>query len=188
MRFIADVMLGRLARWLRALGFDTKRPTDSRDSELFRCCLAENRVLLTRDRELWRQAGQGRALLIRSTALMEQLSQVLNELNLRIERARLFSRCLKCNAEIEHLSSEQVRGKVPAYVFETHRTFHRCPVCDQIFWPGTHWQRVLASLERGGFLPQVEKQHRAWYRKMCLEEDVLRNGSNRGTSNERENH
>jgi len=146
MRFIVDEMLGRLARWLRVLGFDAECPPTTTDSELVRRSVAEDRVLLTRDRELSRCGALRRVILIRSVRLSDQLSQVLSELSLSVEESRLFSRCLLCNAPVEPLPRSQARGNVPAYVFETQSDFHRCPHCDRIYWPGTHWQHVLDRL------------------------------------------
>ncbi|HDN80063.1 MAG TPA: hypothetical protein ENG33_06340, partial [Chloroflexi bacterium] len=116
MKFLADSMLGSLAKWLRILGYDTLYFPNMEDSELARLAMKEGRVLLTRDQELARRKGL-KALLIKSEKLQEQITQVFRELNL--EKKNPFSRCPVCNTPLQPVDKEAVRGRVPAYVFET---------------------------------------------------------------------
>ena len=144
MKFLADTMLGRLATWLRLLGYDTLYLADASDAELARRARVEQRVLLTRDVELTRRRGV-RALLIESEHIEEQIQQVFHTLHLTARDA--FSRCAACNCVLEDIRKEQVRGKVPPYVFHTQERFRRCPQCARIYWRGTHWARILGHLQ-----------------------------------------
>ncbi len=147
MKFLVDNMLGRLATWLRLLGYDTAYLPQMDDHELVRIARAQERILLTRDVELTRRRGV-RCLLIESEKAAEQLEQVFRGLHLTARQA--FSRCAECNVALDAASRESVRGAVPPYVFQTQERFRRCPRCQRIYWRGTHWARVVAQLEDMG--------------------------------------
>ncbi len=144
MKFLADAMLGRLATWLRLLGYDTVYLPDADDHELARIARAEDRVLLTRDVELTRRRGV-RHVLIESEQVDAQLRQVFHALELSARDA--FSRCAECNLVLQSVSKDRVRDQVPPYVFQTHDRFLRCRRCGKIYWRGTHWARILAQIE-----------------------------------------
>jgi uncharacterized protein with PIN domain len=144
--FIADAMLGRLAKSLRTLGYDTAYTPDIEDSDLKLAALREGRVLLTRDREVSETSLPIRVVLVESDHIGQQLLQVVEELRLKVGRG-LFTRCLICNAELVDVSPEDVREKVPPYVFETQETFARCPSCGRIYWDATHTERAREWLE-----------------------------------------
>lgn len=146
-RFAADVMLGSLARWLRILGYDTSYDNRIEDEDLVRCCQAEGRVVLTRDRRLVQRRALSRSILIRSQRLGEQLRQVLEEVGHEPDPRRLFRRCLNCNLPLEPADSSAVAASVPAYVWRTQQVFRTCPGCHRIFWAGTHRSRVLRLLQ-----------------------------------------
>jgi hypothetical protein len=143
-RFVADVMLGRLARWLRALGYDTLYFRDAPDARLLGLALRERRRLLTRDAALARRAREA-GLLVRADDLDAQLREVLAACGLR-GRAPL-SRCLECNGVLVESDPEAVRERVPPYTFRTQRTFWTCTRCLRVFWAGTHATRMLGRLE-----------------------------------------
>lgn len=145
MRFIADAMLGTLAKWLRILGYDTQFDTSLDDHQLVRLARAEGRVLLTRDQELARRRGI-QVLLITSESLDAQIAQVLEELDLAPDRS--FSRCPICNQPLIDIDPETARSRVPVYVAETHKTFRSCPTCQRVYWRGTHWQQMDEQLDR----------------------------------------
>lgn len=137
-------MLGTLAKWLRILGYDTLFDAGLNDHQLARLARAENRVLLTRDRELARRRGL-HALLVAGEHLDDQVRQVLADLSLAPDRA--FSRCPVCNQTLEAIDRETARARVPAYVVQTHDSFSRCPACQRIYWRGTHWQQMDEHLK-----------------------------------------
>ncbi len=144
-RFVADAMLGTLAKWLRILGYDTVFDSALDDHQLARLARAEGRVLLTRDRELAGRRGL-RALLIADQELGAQLGQVLAEFDLAADHA--FSRCPVCNAELAALDPAEARRRVPEYVAETQERFSLCPRCQRVYWRGTHWQQMEEQLAR----------------------------------------
>ncbi|MGD9047116.1 MAG: Mut7-C RNAse domain-containing protein [Anaerolineae bacterium] len=145
MRFIADAMLGTLAKWLRILGYDTLFDPNLDDHQLVRLARAQGRVLLTRDRELARRRGLS-VLLVSSEHLGAQVGQVLAEFNLEPDQS--FSRCPVCNVPLAKVDHETARSRVPAYVAQTHKTFKSCPACQRIYWRGSHWQRMDDQLAR----------------------------------------
>jgi hypothetical protein len=144
MKFLADNMLGRLATWLRLLGYDTTYLPAANDPELARAARAEDRVLLTRDVELTRRRGV-RHILIGSEKVDEQLQQVFHTLGLTARNA--FSRCAECNLPLDPVSKETIRDQVPQYVSQTQEHFLRCPRCQRVYWRGTHWAHMLARIE-----------------------------------------
>lgn len=146
MKFVADEMLGKLAKWLRIAGQDVFYKNKISDKELVSLCQAEGRVLLTRDARLISEGKGIRSLFIQSDHFREQLRQVLTTFGLEPE-GPAFSRCLLCNQELEELAREEAKGLVPPYVFDTQRNFWRCPGCKRLFWPGTHHDGMAKELK-----------------------------------------
>ncbi|PWH20387.1 MAG: hypothetical protein DDG58_02655 [Ardenticatenia bacterium] len=146
-RFVVDVMLGSLARWLRWLGYDTDYANDRDDRELVRIARAEGRVLLTRDSTLAVRRGIS-AMLIESQVLDEQLAQVVRAFPL--PQGMSLPRCSECNTLLQNVSPDAVMDCVPVYVYRTHKHFRRCPGCGRIYWPGSHWERIGRRLKRMG--------------------------------------
>lgn len=147
-RFLADSNVGRLARWLRAYGYDAAYAPHVDDRLLIGRALAERRVLLTRDADLMQRRvvsrGSLKALLLRSDRFDEQLRQVVEELELAGDRA--LSRCLECNVELEPRPKAEVSERLPPHVRATQTRFSECPRCGRVYWPGTHWQRMRERL------------------------------------------
>jgi len=138
-------MLGTLAKWLRILGYDTLFDPTLDDHQLVRLARAEDRVLLTRDRELARRRGM-RALLVASEQLDDQIRQVLQDLGLESDRP--FCRCPVCNEPLETIDREAAQARVPAYVARAHKEFKYCPACRRVYWRGTHWQQICERLDQ----------------------------------------
>ena len=147
---IADAMLGGLARWLRVLGLDVVYDPALDDPEIVERAVAENRVILTRDRRLVQRRLARNHLLIRSEVVDEQVRQVLEELAIRPDPDRLLGRCLRCNAATEPISAEDARCVVPPWIARTKEEYRACPVCGRIYWSGTHAERMRKRLERMG--------------------------------------
>jgi len=151
MRFLCDGMLGRLARWLAFLGYDSRfagaspRP----DTELLEEAQREGRVFLTRDRGIPPVAGL-RMVVLAEEELDAQLERLRGELGLRADPARLFTRCTRCNLELQELPREQALALVPPLVRSLDTPFRRCPGCARVYWLGTHVERTLARLRRLG--------------------------------------
>jgi uncharacterized protein with PIN domain len=142
-RFVADVMLGRLARWLRALGYDTLYYRDAADSRLLGIALREERRLLTRDSGLAARAGAA-GLLVRGDGVDAQIRQVVDDCGLR-SRAPL-SRCLECNGTLAARRPAEVCDRVPPYTLATQPEFRECESCRRVFWAGTHARGILRRL------------------------------------------
>ena len=149
-RFIADTNVGRLAKWLRILGYDVTFDPHLDDPALVRLALEEGRILLTRDTQLMRRrivaSGRLRAILIGDDHVKAQVRQVVESLDLGPSPA--FSRCLECNEPLIPKLKEEVAHLVPPYVYETQSQFMLCPACRRIYWRGTHWQRMSRELEQ----------------------------------------
>ena len=135
-RFACDVMLGRTARWLRLLGFDTFYDNKAEDGDLKKLCLGENRVLLTQDVALHKSMPAGASRLVAAVQPRQQLQELASAF--RLDRLSLPPRCSLCNGELAAAAKEEVAGRVPPYVFRTQDSFQRCRLCRKIYWPGTH--------------------------------------------------
>lgn len=133
-----DYMLGKLARWLRLLGYDSLYLKLNDDSTLTYIALRENRVLLTRDRQLIKRKiikeGKVRALLIKSNNVEGQIKEVNKVFELKLQ-PRAF--CPFCNVRLASVLPEEVFSRVPPYVYLTQEAFLACSSCQRIFWPGT---------------------------------------------------
>ena len=147
-RFAADVMVGKLARWLRILGYDTFYSNRAEDSYLKSFCLSENRILLTKDRELCRQLGNRRGYLVENVHFRDQLTEV--SLSFRLGHFELPPRCSRCNGALLAIERASVENRVPPYVFLTQKAFSICNGCGKIYWQGTHLaqiRRFTASIQ-----------------------------------------
>jgi uncharacterized protein with PIN domain len=137
-RFIADVMLGRLATWLRLLGCDVEYFREISDEDLVERASRTGRVILTRDVELTRRRkARGNHFFVRGDGYKEQLRQVVAQYSID-PFARILTRCPRCNVPLAALDRAGAKGRVPPFVYETQRDFRTCPACERIFWRGTH--------------------------------------------------
>lgn len=140
-RFVCDVHLGRLAHYLRMLGFDTRYESDRSDSALARISDAEDRVLLTRDVELLKRSRVRRGRFIRAQAPRRRLVEIIRCFDLAADIDPL-SRCLNCNATLHPAAPEAVDEQVPPHAREAHDDFVQCPACESVYWAGTHVERM----------------------------------------------
>jgi uncharacterized protein with PIN domain len=148
MTFVADCMLGRLAKWLRILGFDVLYFSRAEDKELVDIARREGRVLLTRDTGLIEKtAKRPNRLFVRSDDWEDQVAQVLDEFGLWDE-VRPNTRCIECNLPLKALARERARNLVTPYVLEHASSFSVCPGCDRVFWQGTHTGDMERKIER----------------------------------------
>lgn len=145
-RFIADCMLGKLARWLRILGFDAAYERAIADAELVERAIAEERILLTKDTRLVKRRRMPRFLLVESQDPSEQLRQTVETFDLRVDTAGFLRRCILCNEPTREIPREEARPGVPPYVYETQEKFARCPICRRIYWRATHVADIVARL------------------------------------------
>lgn len=148
-RFILDTNVGKLARWLRMLGYDTLFINDVDDNELIAIGLNDKRVLLTKGTQIMLRrvvtSGRLKAVLIEDDNPKDQLRQVARVM--KIDQERKFTRCLECNKLLVPKGKDEVRALVPAYVFKTQSQYFQCHACQRIYWRGTHWQRMNREME-----------------------------------------
>ena len=148
-KFIVDVNVGKLAKWLRILGYDAVFINGLDDEGLIRIAIDEGRVLMTKDTRILRRrvvySGELKLVLIRADDVKGQLRQLIQTLNLA--PIDPFSICLECNEPLLPRGKEEVRDLVPPYVFKTQTQYMECPSCHRIYWRGTHWQRMKRELE-----------------------------------------
>ncbi len=144
-RFVVDCMLGRLARWLRILGFDTLFDCKLSDQELLNLARSQNRVLITRDRELAARGGY----LLGAKNWEDGLREVIKAFHLE-DRINPFSRCPVCNSPLKKMEREEARVLVPPLAFARASRFALCPGCGRVYWDGTHLLRMKNILNKLG--------------------------------------
>ena len=143
--FFAEGTLGRLAVYLRMMGFDTVFENDPSAWLRFGA-----RTYLTRKKKVFEKSVSGMVVFIRSDDPEAQAAQVVRELGLSdkdLPGMKLFSRCVKCNAPIEIVEKDDVFGMVPQYIFDTHTDFRRCPACRKVYWRGDHVDRGMKLIK-----------------------------------------
>ncbi len=146
-RFACDAMLGGLARWLRAAGYDASWHDGIADSDLIRLARAEGRTVLSSDGDIFDYAvvrnGVVPAVFVpRGQPVQAQLRHVLRGLGLPLRE----SRCMACGGELAELTKEAAGGRVPPGSLARHEHFWECVRCKQVFWHGTHWEKIVARL------------------------------------------
>jgi uncharacterized protein with PIN domain len=145
-RFVLDAHLGRLAAYLRLAGFDTICRTDLGDAELAGISLREQRILLTRDHGLLKRKVVTHGYFVRAMRPADQLVEVLGRFDL-VRSVAPFSRCLRCNGEIENAAPDLVWSRLPPRIRATHREFWRCRSCGRAYWKGSHYARLARLLD-----------------------------------------
>ena len=146
-RFIADAMLGKLARWLRVLGCDVEYFPSIGDEEVVARAARAGRLILTRDTLLVRRRGaRNNHFFVVGDHFRDQLRQVV--VHFAIDPTdRFLTRCLECNSLLVEIGKSAVRDMVPPYVYATQEVFRSCPSCGRLYWQGTHRQRMAREVE-----------------------------------------
>ena len=150
MRFVCDQMFGTLASWLRLLGFDTFYTTEKiDDDDLLTVASTEKRTLLTRDKELVYRARRKLipVVYIDDQVLNDQLKKVLEETQIQIDNQRVLTRCSVCNGLLQPIEKKMVENRVPEHVYSVQLQFWQCMNCHRIYWQGTHYQKILATID-----------------------------------------
>jgi len=145
--FVVDVHLGKLARLLRMLGFDTLYRNDYSDNEIIRISVNENRIILTRDRGILKHSSVTHGYCIRSIKPVEQTREVLHRFDL-YSQFKPFKRCIQCNGLIEHIEKNAIKNQLPPKTANYFDEFYTCLDCGKIYWRGSHYQGMKAKLER----------------------------------------
>lgn len=142
-RFVADHMLGSLARWLRMMGYDTIYNKTLDDGQLATLAKAESRFILTRDKELAKEPG---ALLVESDELEAQLAAVCQKYGLKFREDLI--RCSTCNGALADLPKESAKAEVPEGAYAGNEKFWKCSGCGKVFWKGSHWLGIMERLKK----------------------------------------
>lgn len=145
LRFVADAHLGGLARLLRMAGFDTVYDNNIHDSEVEALAMSEDRVVLTRDRELLKRRGVAHGCYIHTLKASAQLRELFDRLDLGASM-QPFTLCLHCNAPLRPVEKAAVLGQLPESVRQSQDEFNTCDVCHRVFWKGSHWKRMTSLL------------------------------------------
>lgn len=146
-KFILDVHLGTLARYLRMLGFDTNYRNDFEDEEIVKISLKEKRAILTRDVGILKRSEVTRGYWVRNTGPVKQVEEVVKRFDLK-NQIQEFSRCVECNSILEKIEKGKIINRLPQKVKAAHNIFLYCKNCDKIYWRGSHYESMKTLLER----------------------------------------
>lgn len=144
--FTADVMLKKLAKYLRALGYDTLFSENYSDQALQNISIKEKRILLTRDQDLFHDTPEINSFYVKPQNPHSQLGLIAKYYPLEYDDSRFMTRCLECNTELVEQSGEQLKDRIPPKVYQRHDTFYYCIYCEQVFWQGDHVDRLRNRL------------------------------------------
>ncbi len=140
-RFIADVHLGKLARYLRMLGFDTLYENDLQDEVIIKISSKEQRIILTRDLVMLKNGLVTHGYFVRSVRPADQLTEVIRRFDLK-SRIRPFERCINCNGIIERIDKEKVKDLLRPRTVAFFNEFYQCSGCKKVYWQGSHFERM----------------------------------------------
>ena len=160
MKFLADCMLGKLARELRMLGYDTVYYRGKDAYPMISLARGEGRMILTRSTKLIPKRPEDRILRLTENHPLLQLKELIQRGQITFDEKKLFSRCLLCNALLDQVPREEVEGKVPDFIFYQQKEFFQCPQCQRIYWPGSHLENMekrIKELQIANRRLQIEK-------------------------------
>ncbi len=146
LKFILDVHLGKLARYLRMLGLDTLYRNNYSVREIVHIARTQNRIILTRDVEILKKKEITRGFWIRAQNPKKQLIEVLDRLDL-YSHIKPFQRCMACNGLIEKVEKEEVSDRLDAQTKKHFQEFFRCTSCNKLYWKGSHYERMKKMVE-----------------------------------------
>jgi len=148
-KFVVDNNAGKLAKWLRIMGYDTLLFKGEDDGRMISIAFSEGRIILTKDTQVLKRrvvtTGGLKVIFIEDDDPKAQLRQIVKELGLGCFKP--FSLCLECNETLLTRNKEEVHNLVPPYVFKTQNQYMECPKCHRIYWRGTHWQAMAKELQ-----------------------------------------
>lgn len=146
MKFLADEMLGKLARWLRMAGLDVAYQNSIPDELLVGKAREEGRVILTRDTRLIEKLNPTEYFFITHDHLEDQFEEFLSKFSRFLTPFHPLTRCPECNTPLESVEKEEVKGRVWPYIYQTQEHFTRCPHCGRIYWAATHVEKITRRL------------------------------------------
>ena len=147
MKFIVDRMLGRLAKELRMLGYDTVYYRGDNAYQMIKLAREEDRVILTRNTKLIPKRSEDRLVRIMEDKTPLQLKELIQKKVISLYEENLFSRCLLCNILLDKIPREEAKGKVPDFIFYQQKEFSRCPRCLRIYWQGSHQENMQKKVK-----------------------------------------
>ena len=145
-KFIADVHLGRLAHYLRMLGFDALYENNYEDDEIVKISLKEKRAILTKDRGILKRSEVTHGYWVRSSKVKEQVVEIIKRFDMK-KLIGEFTRCTECNTILKSISKSEIINKLPPKVSRSQKSFSICPLCKKLYWKGTHHQRMLSFIK-----------------------------------------
>jgi uncharacterized protein with PIN domain len=145
-KFVADVHLGRLTKYLRMMGFDVYYRNDLTDDQIVDISLNEKRAILTKDRGLLKRNEVTHGYWVRSAKVKEQVIEILKRFDLK-NQIKEFSRCIECNHVLESVLKEKIINDLPEKVVRLQNEFYQCSSCKKLFWKGTHYQHMLSFIQ-----------------------------------------
>ncbi len=147
-KFILDVHLGKLAKYLRMLGFDTMYCNDYSDNEIIKISVDEERIILTRDIGILKYSEVQRGYWIRNTDPFKQTEEVILKYDLK-NSLKSFSRCMNCNGILKHIEKEKIINRLEPKTKKYFDEFYICQSCTQIYWKGSHWEKMRGKVTFG---------------------------------------
>lgn len=144
--FIADCHLGKVAKYLRLMGFDTLYFTHITDNDLIRLASEQNRVIVTCDKALSERKTAAEIFLIKASETKAQLRSLFEHYRLK-EFIAPFSRCIVCNTPLQSIEKEKIVEKLPHKVRECFSDFEYCPICERAYWHGDHYRHMKAFIK-----------------------------------------
>lgn len=145
-RFILDVHLGQLARYLRMLGFDTLYENNYADEQIIKIAIEKKRIILTRDVGLLKNGRVTHGYWMRHTDPKKQVQEVFQRFNLQ-KAIKPFVRCLECNGELVAVDKTEVVDQLPPKTKDYYQDFYHCTSCKKVYWEGSHYQKMLALVK-----------------------------------------
>jgi len=145
-KFIADVHLGKLARYLRMVGFDVLYKNNFDDDEIVKISLEEKRAILTKGRGILKRNDVTHGYWVRSGKVKAQVVEIIKRFDLK-KLIEEFTRCIECNSMLESISKKEVINELPPKVSSSQNSFSVCPSCKKVYWKGTHYQRMLSFIK-----------------------------------------
>jgi hypothetical protein len=146
-KFILDVHLGKLTRYMRMFGFDTFYKNNILDEDLVKISLNERRAILTKDREILKRNDVTHGYWVRNINSEEQLKEIIERFDLK-NQIKEFSRCIQCNALLEQIEKEKIINQLPPKVINWHKEFFLCPNCKKVYWKGSHYEKMKQLIEK----------------------------------------
>jgi hypothetical protein len=145
-KFVLDVHLGTLARYMRMFGFDTKYQNDYSDKQIIEISLNEKRTILTRDLGIFKHSRVSHGYWVRNTKPIKQIEEIFERFDLKNE-INEFSRCITCNSILRSIKKEKVINKIPPKVKNYQPEFYYCGECNKVYWKGDHYTKMKLLIE-----------------------------------------